>query len=55
MRKIREVLANPKQRRIAVFFGAAHMPGIEASLVTGAAAGAPAGAISDFQVMPATW
>jgi hypothetical protein len=33
MRKIREVLANPKQRRIAVFFGGAHMPGIEAALI----------------------
>ena len=33
-RKIKEVLANKKQRRIAVFYGAAHMPGIETSLVT---------------------
>ena len=32
-RKIKEVLANKKQRRIAVFYGCAHMPGIETSLV----------------------
>jgi hypothetical protein len=32
--KIKEVLAQKKQRRIAVFYGCAHMPGIEASLVT---------------------
>lgn len=32
--KIREVLANRKQRRIAVFYGGAHMPGIEAALLT---------------------
>jgi hypothetical protein len=32
-RKIKEVLANRKQRRIAVFYGGAHMPGIETSLV----------------------
>jgi hypothetical protein len=31
--KIRQVLASRKQRRIAVFYGAAHMPGIEASLI----------------------
>jgi hypothetical protein len=31
--KIREVLANRKQRHIAVFYGGAHMPGIEATLV----------------------
>jgi len=31
--KIGEVLANRKQRRIAVFYGGAHMPGIEAALV----------------------
>jgi hypothetical protein len=30
--KIKEVLAHKKQRRIAVFYGGAHMPGIEASL-----------------------
>jgi hypothetical protein len=30
--KIREVLAHKKQRRIAVFYGGAHMPGIESSL-----------------------
>jgi hypothetical protein len=34
VKKIQEVLANPKQRRIAVFFGGAHMPGIEALLTT---------------------
>jgi len=32
-RKIKDVLANKKQRRIAVFYGCAHMPGIETSLV----------------------
>jgi hypothetical protein len=32
-KKIREVLASRKQRRIAVFYGGAHMPGIETSLV----------------------
>jgi len=32
MRKLETVLANRKQRRIAVFFGGAHMPGIETSL-----------------------
>jgi len=31
--KIKEVLARRKQRRIAVFFGAAHMPGIESLLM----------------------
>jgi hypothetical protein len=30
--KIKEVLAYKKQRRIAVFYGGAHMPGIESSL-----------------------
>ena len=30
--KIREVLARPRQRRIAVFYGGAHMPGIESAL-----------------------
>ncbi len=30
--KVKEVLAVRKQRRIAVFYGAAHMPGIESSL-----------------------
>jgi len=30
--KIKEVLAQKKQRRIAVFYGGAHMPGIESSL-----------------------
>jgi hypothetical protein len=33
VKKIKEVLANKKQRRIAVFYGGAHMPGIESSLV----------------------
>ena len=33
VKKIREVLANRKQRRIAVFFGGGHMPGIERALV----------------------
>jgi hypothetical protein len=33
VKKIREVLANKKQRRIAVFFGGGHMPGIERALV----------------------
>jgi hypothetical protein len=32
-RKIKEVLANKKQRRIAVFYGCAHMRGIETALV----------------------
>jgi hypothetical protein len=31
--KIKEVLAFKKQRRIAVFYGAAHMPGIESALI----------------------
>jgi hypothetical protein len=33
MKKIEEVIAAKKQRRIAVFYGGAHMPGIEASLI----------------------
>jgi hypothetical protein len=33
IKKIREVLANRKQRRIAVFYGGAHMPGIELRLI----------------------
>jgi hypothetical protein len=33
MAKLTEVLANRKQRRIAVFFGGGHMPGIERALV----------------------
>jgi hypothetical protein len=33
VRKLREILANPKQRRIAVFYGGGHMPGIEATLI----------------------
>jgi len=32
--KIKEVLAHKEQRRIAVFYGGAHMPGIESSLIT---------------------
>jgi hypothetical protein len=32
LEKIREVLARQKQRRIAVFYGAAHLPGIELAL-----------------------
>ena len=32
VKKIKEVLANRKQRHIAVFYGGAHMPGIESSL-----------------------
>ena len=32
-KKIGEVLANRKQRRIAVFYGGAHMPGIETALI----------------------
>lgn len=32
MKKIREILANPQQRRIAVFYGGGHMPGIETQL-----------------------
>jgi hypothetical protein len=32
VRKLKEVLAGKKQRRIAVFYGGAHMPGIETSL-----------------------
>jgi hypothetical protein len=31
--KLREVLANRKQRRVAVFYGSGHMPGIEAILI----------------------
>ncbi|HEU4778712.1 MAG TPA: hypothetical protein VFS58_02400 [Steroidobacteraceae bacterium] len=33
LNKVREVLANKKQRRIAVFYGGAHMPGIESRLI----------------------
>jgi hypothetical protein len=33
LKKLQEVLAHRKQRRIAVFYGGAHMPGIEASLL----------------------
>jgi hypothetical protein len=31
--KLKEVLAGKKQRRVAVFYGAAHLPGIEATLM----------------------
>jgi hypothetical protein len=34
LKKLQEVLANRKQRRVAVFYGSAHMPGLEA-LLTG--------------------
>ena len=33
MKKLKEVLARKQQRRIAVFYGGAHMPGIEAALI----------------------
>jgi hypothetical protein len=33
VKKLMEVLANRKQRHIAVFYGGAHMPGIEAALI----------------------
>jgi hypothetical protein len=33
LNKMKEVLANKKQRRIAVFYGGAHMPGIETALL----------------------
>ena len=33
MKKVKEVLAHKKQRRIAVFYGGAHMPGIETALI----------------------
>lgn len=33
VKKLGEVLANRKQRRVALFYGAAHMPGIEAELI----------------------
>jgi hypothetical protein len=32
VKKLREVLADRKQRRVAVFYGVAHMPGIETAL-----------------------
>ena len=32
VKKLQEVLANRKQKRVAVFYGAAHLPGIEATL-----------------------
>jgi pheromone shutdown protein TraB len=32
VKKLKEVLASKKQRRVAVFYGAAHLPGIEATL-----------------------
>lgn len=31
--KLQEVLANRRQRRVAVFYGSGHMPGIEATLI----------------------
>ena len=34
IRKMKEVLARSQQRHIAVFYGGAHMPGIEASLLS---------------------
>lgn len=33
VKRMKEVLANKKQRRIAVFYGGAHMPGIEKALI----------------------
>lgn len=33
VKKLREVLTDRRQRRVAVFYGGAHMPGIEASLL----------------------
>lgn len=33
LKKLTDVLANRRQKRIAVFYGGAHMPGIEASLI----------------------
>ncbi len=33
LKKVREVLADKKQRHIAVFYGGAHMPGIETRLI----------------------
>ena len=33
LRKIREVIADPAKKRIGVFYGAAHMPGIEGMLI----------------------
>jgi hypothetical protein len=33
LRKLREVLEDRRKRRVAVFYGGAHMPGIEAALV----------------------
>jgi hypothetical protein len=32
MRKLQEMLADPRQRRVAVFYGGGHMPGIQAQL-----------------------
>ena len=32
-KKLREVLANKNQRRVAVFYGGAHMSGIETTLI----------------------
>jgi hypothetical protein len=42
VRKLREVLAQKRQRRVAVFYGGAHMPGIEGTLIKDLAA-QPAG------------
>jgi hypothetical protein len=33
LKKLQEVLADRKQRRVAVFYGSGHMPGIEAELI----------------------
>jgi len=33
LKKLQEVLASRKQRHVAVFYGAAHMPGIESALL----------------------
>lgn len=35
VKKIKEVLGDAKKKRIAVFYGGAHMPGIEGTLLTG--------------------
>jgi hypothetical protein len=34
MNRLKEVIANRRQRHVAVFFGGAHMPGIERALIT---------------------
>jgi hypothetical protein len=38
VKKVKEVLANRKRRHIAVFYGGAHMPGIESALIKDMAA-----------------